>query len=54
MNFCDVSSYKGDGIAFVLGKCSEDWGLASKLYTIIVDNVDGNNDARTALIGEFK
>ena len=43
LNFCGISSHKGDEIALVLGKCLEDWGLASKLYTITVDNAVSNN-----------
>jgi len=54
INFCTISSHKGDDIAFVLGKCLEEWGLASKLYTVIVDNASSNNTACTALIDDFK
>ena len=54
INFCTISSHKSDDIAFVLGKCLEEWGLASKLYTITVDNVSSNNTACTALIDDFK
>jgi len=54
LNFCAISSDKGDDIALVLGKYLEDWGLASKLYTITVDNAVSNNTACTALITEFK
>ena len=54
MNFCTIFSHKGDDIAFVLGKCLEEWGLASKLYTIIVDNVGSNSTVCTALIDDFK
>ena len=43
MNFYAISSHKGDDIALVLGKCLEDWGLASKLYTIIVGNAGSNS-----------
>ena len=54
MNFCAISSHKGDDIALVLGKCLNDWGLASKLYTITVDNAGSKSTACNALIGEFK
>jgi len=52
--FCAISSHKSDDIALVLGKYLEDWGLASKRYTITVDNAVSNNTACTALISEFK
>ena len=54
INFCTISSHKGDDIAFVLGKCLEEWGLASKLYTVTVDNASSNNTACTALVDDFK
>ena len=54
LNFCAISSHKGDDIALILGKCLDDYGLASKLYTITIDNAGSNNTACTALIGEFK
>jgi len=37
-----------------LCKCLEDWGLASKLYTITVDNATSNSIACTALIEDLK
>ena len=54
LNFCAISSHKDDDIALVLGKYLEDWGLASKLYTITVDNAGSNSTACTALVSEFK
>jgi len=54
LNFCAISSHKGDDIALVLGKCLEDWGLVFKLYTITMDNAGSNNTAYTALISDFK
>ena len=54
LNFCAISSHKGDDIALVLGKCLEDWGLAPKLYTITVDNAGSNSTACTALIADLE
>ena len=54
LNFCAISSHKGDDIALVLGKCLEDWGLAPKLYTINVDNAGSNSTACNALISKFQ
>ena len=54
LNFCAISSHKGDDIALVLGKCLEDWGLPPKLYTITVDNAESNSAACNALISEFQ
>ena len=45
INFCTISSHRGNDITFVLGKCLEEWGLTSKLYTITVDNTASNNIA---------
>ena len=53
LNFCAISSHKGDDIALVLEKCLEDWGLASKLYTITVDNAASNSITCTALVGDI-
>ena len=50
LNFCAISIHDGDDIALILGKCSEDWGLASKLYIVTVDNPVSNNTACTTLI----
>ena len=54
LTFSAISSHKEDDITLVIGKCLEDWGLASKLYTIIVDNAASNSTACTALIGDLK
>jgi len=54
LNFCAISSHKRDDIALVLGKCLEVWGLASKLYSITVDNAVSNSTACTALVGDLK
>ena len=54
LNFCPISSHKGDDIALVLGKCLDDWGLSSKLYTITVDNAASNSTACTALIADLE
>ena len=54
LNFCVISIHEDDDIAFVLGKCLQDWGLASKIYTITIDNVMSNSTTCTALIGDFK
>jgi len=54
LNFCAISSHKGDDIALVLEKCLEDWDLASKLYTIAVDNAASNSIACTTLVGDLK
>jgi len=54
LSFCEISNHKGDDIALVLGKYLEDWGLASKLYTITIDNVGSNSTTCTAPIGEFQ
>ena len=54
LNFCTISSHKGDDIAVVLGKCLEEQGLASKLYTGTVDNAGSNSTACTALVSDLK
>ena len=54
LNFCAISSYKGDDIAFVFGKCLENWGLTFKLYTITMDNLGVIASLVTALITELK
>ena len=54
LNFCAIFSHKGDDIAVVLGKCLEEWGLASKLYTATVDNAGSNSTACTALVSDLK
>jgi len=53
LNFCAISNHKGDDIALVLGKCLEDWGLASILYTITVDNARSNSTACIVLVGDL-
>jgi len=50
LNFCVISSHKGDDIALVLGNYLDDWGLASKLYTITVNNAVSNSTTCTFLI----
>jgi len=54
LNFCIISSHKGDDIALVREKCLEDWGLACKLYTITIDNARSNSTTWTALVGDLK
>jgi len=54
LNFCPTSSHKGDDIALVLGKCLDDWGLASKLYIITVDNAGSSSTTCTALIADLE
>ena len=52
LNFDTISSHSGNSL--VLENCLEDCDLASKLYTITVDNARGNNSTCTTLIDDFK
>ena len=47
LNFCAISSHKGDDITLVLEKCLEDWSFSSKLCTITVDNAGSNSTTCT-------
>ena len=54
LNFYAISSHKGDDIAVVLGKCLDECGLASKLFTVTVNNAGSNSTACTALVSDLK
>ncbi|XP_052878729.1 zinc finger BED domain-containing protein RICESLEEPER 2-like [Gossypium arboreum] len=44
LNFCPISSHKGESIGMVIEKCLLNWGI-DKLFTITVDNVSSNDVA---------
>ena len=44
LNFCPISSHKGESIGMVIEKCLLNWGI-DKLFTITVDNASSNDVA---------
>ncbi|KAH0634432.1 hypothetical protein KY290_037845 [Solanum tuberosum] len=42
INFCPISSHKGEDMANEIMKCLRDWGL-DKIFTITVDNASSND-----------
>ncbi|XP_075500477.1 zinc finger BED domain-containing protein RICESLEEPER 2-like [Primulina tabacum] len=52
LNFCPVSSHKGDDMAIAITKCLLDWGL-DKVFTITVDNASLNDITLKELSKQF-
>ncbi|KAK9676042.1 hypothetical protein RND81_11G049800 [Saponaria officinalis] len=52
INFCPISSHKGDAIGKAVEACLEAWGIEDKLFTVTVDNASSNDVAST--IQRFK
>nr|KJB39155.1 hypothetical protein B456_007G001000 [Gossypium raimondii] len=44
LNFCQISSYKGESIGMVIEKCLLNWRI-DKLFTVTVDNASSNDVA---------
>ncbi|KAL1148934.1 hypothetical protein V6Z11_A10G158800 [Gossypium hirsutum] len=44
LNFCPISSHKGESIGMMIEKCLLNWGI-DKLFTITVDNASSNDVA---------
>ncbi|KAG8492408.1 hypothetical protein CXB51_009688 [Gossypium anomalum] len=44
LNFCPISSHKGESIGMVIEKCLLNWGI-DKLFTVTVDNASSNDVA---------
>nr|KJB36104.1 hypothetical protein B456_006G141300 [Gossypium raimondii] len=44
LNFCPISSHKGESIGMVIEKCLLNWGI-DKLFTVTIDNVSSNDVA---------
>ncbi|KAL2906539.1 Zinc finger BED domain-containing protein RICESLEEPER 2 [Bienertia sinuspersici] len=45
INFCPISSHKGEAIRKAVEACLEYWGIEDKLFTITVDNASSNDVA---------
>ncbi|XP_073153739.1 zinc finger BED domain-containing protein RICESLEEPER 2-like [Henckelia pumila] len=52
LNFCPVSSHKGDDMAIAITKCLLDWGL-DKVFTVTVDNASSNDVTVKELSKQF-
>ena len=48
INFCPISSHKGEAIGKAVEACLEYWGIEDKLYTVAVDNASSNTDLACA------
>ena len=44
INFCPISSHRGEAIGKTIEKCLRDWGI-DKVFTITVDNATSNDVA---------
>nr|KJB10737.1 hypothetical protein B456_001G220000 [Gossypium raimondii] len=44
LNFCPISSHKGESIGMVIEKCLLNWGI-DKLFTVTIDNASSNDVA---------
>lgn len=42
INFCPISSHKGEAIDKAVETCLETWGIEDKLFTITVGNASSN------------
>ena len=42
INFCPITSYRGENLGKSISKCLHKWGL-HRIFTIIVDSVDSNS-----------
>uniref|UniRef100_A0A803N206 BED-type domain-containing protein n=1 Tax=Chenopodium quinoa TaxID=63459 RepID=A0A803N206_CHEQI len=45
INFCPISSHKGEAIGKAVEACLEYWGIDDKLFTVTVDNASSNDVA---------
>uniref|UniRef100_A0A803MKJ2 CCHC-type domain-containing protein n=1 Tax=Chenopodium quinoa TaxID=63459 RepID=A0A803MKJ2_CHEQI len=45
INFCPISSHKGEAIGKAFEACLEYWGIDDKLFTVTVDNASSNDVA---------
>lgn len=45
LNFCPISSHKGEAIGVTVEDCLVSWGIADRLYTVTVDNASSNDVA---------
>ncbi|XP_021846531.1 zinc finger BED domain-containing protein RICESLEEPER 2-like [Spinacia oleracea] len=45
INFCPISSHKGEAIGKAVEHCLETWGIEDKLFTVTVDNASSNDVA---------
>ena len=52
LNFCVISSHKGEAIGRRIEECLVDWGI-QKLCTLTVDNATSNDTAITYLKRKF-
>ena len=52
INFCPISSHKGEAIGMMIEKCLLGWGI-DKLSTVIVDNASSNDVAINYLRKKF-
>ncbi|XP_031108405.1 zinc finger BED domain-containing protein RICESLEEPER 2-like [Ipomoea triloba] len=52
LNFCPISSHKGEDIGKAIEKCLRDWGL-DNVFTITVDNASSNDVATGYLRKKF-
>lgn len=50
LNFCPISSHRGDAIARAIEVCLKSWGLDTKLFTVTVDNASSNDVACAKLV----
>lgn len=48
INFCPISSHRGEDLAKAIGKCLHEWGL-HRIFTVTVDNASSNNVAVSEL-----
>ena len=45
INFCPISTHKGEAIGKVVEACLELWEIEDKLFTVTIDNASSNNVA---------
>uniref|UniRef100_A0A803MX30 BED-type domain-containing protein n=1 Tax=Chenopodium quinoa TaxID=63459 RepID=A0A803MX30_CHEQI len=45
INFCPISSHKGEAIGKAVEACLEYWGIDDKIFTVTVDNASSNDVA---------
>ncbi|XP_074305722.1 zinc finger BED domain-containing protein RICESLEEPER 2-like [Silene latifolia] len=43
LNFCPITSHKGEAIGRALEDCLDSWGVLEKLFTVTVDNASSND-----------
>lgn len=52
LNFCPITSHKGEAISKAVEACLETWGLDDKLFTATVDNAS-SNDVTCVYLGKM-